>query len=221
MNVAVPSAQQSLRFGQPASSHTVTRPSSRTVFFSEITSGPWTTFGRSHSGLRDRDRQAVGDADLRQAANDGARALHRERMPTDRREGASRQRPDAPSSRRPHTVAACRATTSATSSSDASMPSSSQRRHRLVGDPARHDVLAHVAHVGGDVEREAVHRATMREPHTDRADLARVGSADPDPHAGVVVETADIGDAQLGEAGDDHPLDRAHVIGGADRSSTR
>ena len=52
MNVAVPSAQHSLRFGQPASSHTVTSPRSRTVFFNAITSGPCTTFGRSHSGLR-------------------------------------------------------------------------------------------------------------------------------------------------------------------------
>ncbi len=34
MKVAVPSAQQSDRLGQPASSHTVTRPSSRTVRFS-------------------------------------------------------------------------------------------------------------------------------------------------------------------------------------------
>ena len=52
MNVAVPSDQQSLRLGQPASSHTVTRPKSRTVFFSDSTSGPCTTFGRSQSGLR-------------------------------------------------------------------------------------------------------------------------------------------------------------------------
>ena len=40
MNVAVPSAQHSLRFGQPASSHTVTRPRSRTVFFIASTSVP-------------------------------------------------------------------------------------------------------------------------------------------------------------------------------------
>ncbi len=52
MNVAVPSAQHSLRFGQPASSQTVTRSSSRTARLSASTSGPWWTFGRSQSGLR-------------------------------------------------------------------------------------------------------------------------------------------------------------------------
>ena len=52
MNVAVPSAQHSDRLGQPASSHTVTRPRSRTVCLSAITSGPSCTRGRSHSGLR-------------------------------------------------------------------------------------------------------------------------------------------------------------------------
>ncbi len=52
MNVAVPSLQHSDRFGQPASSHTVTSPRSRIVRFSSSTSGPWWTFGRSHSGLR-------------------------------------------------------------------------------------------------------------------------------------------------------------------------
>ena len=40
MNVAVPAAQHSLRFGHPASSHTVTRPCSRTVFFIASTSCP-------------------------------------------------------------------------------------------------------------------------------------------------------------------------------------
>ena len=52
MNVAVPSAQHSERFGHPASSHTVTRSSSRSVRLSVNTSGPSFTFGRSHSGLR-------------------------------------------------------------------------------------------------------------------------------------------------------------------------
>ena len=52
MKVAVPAAQHSLRFGQPASSHTVTRPCSRTVRFIASTSEPSCIFGRSHSGLR-------------------------------------------------------------------------------------------------------------------------------------------------------------------------
>ena len=71
---------------------------------------------------------------------------------------------------------------------------------------------------GCDVEREAVHRAAVGEAHTDRADLARVGPVDADPHAGVVVEATDVGHAELG-AGvrDDHALDRADVVGGAQR----
>ena len=52
MNVAVPSAQHSDRFGQPASSQTVMRSSSRSVRRSANTSGPCFTIGRSHSGLR-------------------------------------------------------------------------------------------------------------------------------------------------------------------------
>ena len=36
MNVAVPSDQHSKMFGQPASSHTVTRSSDRIVFFSRM-----------------------------------------------------------------------------------------------------------------------------------------------------------------------------------------
>ena len=72
-----------------------------------------------------------------------------------------------------------------------------QRCDRLVGDAARHDVLAHVAHVGRHVECEAVHRAAVREAHADRTDLARVGPADTDPDARVLVEATDVGHAQF------------------------
>ena len=68
MNVAVPSAQHSERFGQPASSHTVTRSRARIVRFSSSTSGPWCTFGRSHSGLRVAIDETLGDAGGRQPA---------------------------------------------------------------------------------------------------------------------------------------------------------
>ena len=52
MKVAVRSFQHSLRFGQPASSHTVTSPWPRTVCFRASTSRSCTTLGRSQSGLR-------------------------------------------------------------------------------------------------------------------------------------------------------------------------
>ena len=52
MNVAVPSPQHSKMFGQPASSHTVTRSSDRIVRFSSRYSGPMRALTRSHSGLR-------------------------------------------------------------------------------------------------------------------------------------------------------------------------
>jgi hypothetical protein len=52
MNVAVPSAQHSNMFGQPASSHTVTRPSPRTVWRSERNSVPMWALARSQGGLR-------------------------------------------------------------------------------------------------------------------------------------------------------------------------
>ena len=52
MNVAVPSFQHSLKFGHPASSHTVTRLRSRSVFFVNNTSLVWFTCGRIQSGLR-------------------------------------------------------------------------------------------------------------------------------------------------------------------------
>ena len=52
MNVAVPSFQHSDKFGQPASSHTVTNERSRNVFLRFRTSSPCLTCGRIQSGLR-------------------------------------------------------------------------------------------------------------------------------------------------------------------------
>ena len=52
MKVAVPSAQHSDRFGQPASSQTVVSPSSRIVWRSPRTLRSCFTCARSHSGLR-------------------------------------------------------------------------------------------------------------------------------------------------------------------------
>ena len=84
-----------------------------------------------------------------------------------------------------------------------------QRRHRPVADAAGDDVLAHVRHVGGDVEGEAVHRAPAGEAHADRRDLARVGAVGVDPDAGILAQPAGTGQAELGEGVDQQRLDAA------------
>jgi hypothetical protein len=77
-------------------------------------------------------------------------------------------------------------------------------------------VLAQVPHVGGHVEREAVHRAPVPEPHTDRADLARhdigvVGVVE--PHACEAGQPSGVRQPEFGECVDDQPLDAAHMGG--------
>ena len=52
MKVAVPSAQHSKMFGQPASSQTVTSPRPRTVLRSDRNSVPMLAFARNQAGLR-------------------------------------------------------------------------------------------------------------------------------------------------------------------------
>ena len=90
-----------------------------------------------------------------------------------------------------------------------------ERRHRPVADAARHDVLAQVGHVGGDVEGEAVHRAPALEAHADGADLARVRAVGVDPHARVLGEPSGA-DAEGGQRVDDELLDVADVPGGTE-----
>ena len=69
MNVAVPSAQHSDRFGQPASSHTVTRSRSRIVLRIAMTSSVSRSGARIHSGLRLlMSRPSVTPASLSRAA---------------------------------------------------------------------------------------------------------------------------------------------------------
>ncbi len=127
MNVAVPSDQHSDRFGQPASSQTVTRPRSRIVFLSARTAGPWCTFGRSHSGLR----ASIASPDVTPAA--ASRDVRRTGSPGP----APREKSDRSSTRwrqatswrsapalLPHRSAASRATTSTTSRIGTSTPSS-------------------------------------------------------------------------------------------------
>ncbi len=124
MNVAVPSAQHSLRFGQPASSHTVTNPSERTVCLSRNTSGPWWTWGRNHSGLRVAiDKPPVTPAcSIRCTARDpGPRPWENGARSSGRCFQATSWRSSTPP---PHVSAARRATMSATSDIGTSTPSS-------------------------------------------------------------------------------------------------
>ncbi len=90
-----------------------------------------------------------------------------------------------------------------------------ERGDRLVADAARHDVLAQVGHVGGDVEREAVHRAPVCEPHADRADLARlhrrIGMVDVEPDPGEPLEPTGVRQPEFGQRVDDQTFDVAHV----------
>ncbi len=93
-------------------------------------------------------------------------------------------------------------------------PLFTQRRDRPVGDAARNDVLAQVAHVGGDVEGKAVHGSTAGQPNTDGGDLARHRAVGVDPDAGVVTQPPGVREPELAEAVDDHLLDRADVRDG-------
>ncbi len=135
MNVAVPSAQQSDRFGQPASSHTVTRSSERIVFFSSITSALSTTFGRNQFGLRvsiDKPAATSTPASSRRTAARPGVTLACPPGPSPR-ENAARSRPSAAclhatscrsATPAAHRSVARRATTAATCSIVTSMPSS-------------------------------------------------------------------------------------------------
>ena len=145
MNVAVPSAQHSDRFGQPASSHTVTRPRSRTVRLSASTSGPWCTFGpqplRLAAARSTGPSATPASASRAQAHRSGvtrlARARRRGRTATGRRGGAATRRPGARRAPSPHRSPARRATTSTTSLHRDVDALLGQRRDRPVGDAAR------------------------------------------------------------------------------------
>ena len=214
MNVAVPSAQHSDRFGQPASSHTVTSPRSRIVRFSSSTSGPWWTFGPQPLRLAGLDRQPGGDAGRGQPGRQPHRLAGT---------GAPREQRQVVGPVSPGDVLALGRAVApplggepgddvddlAHRHVDALL---GQRRHRPVGDPARHDVLAQVRHVGRDVEGEAVHRP----PPLSRTPMAQIlrgfGTVGVDPHARVLGQPAGR-HAERGERVDHQLLDVAHVLG--------
>ena len=132
MNVAVPSAQHSDRFGQPASSHTVTRPRSRTVRLSASTSGAVVHLRAQPLGLArlDRTDPAVDAAPQahrrrRDVEPHRARPGPAPRENSERSSGRCRQATSWRSARpSPHRSPARRATTSTTSRIGTSTPSS-------------------------------------------------------------------------------------------------
>ena len=175
MNVAVPSAQHSDRFGQPASSHTVTRPRSRTVCLSAITSGPWRTFGRSHVGLaRSRsDRPGASTPDLRRSRCD-RRAVATSRRRPSARTGAARERRQVVGPVPPRHVLALERAALPTARRRARATTSTTSRHRgrrcpprpatsPAGRRCRTATMCSRMYVRSvvDVEGEAVHRAPV------------------------------------------------------------
>jgi len=146
MNVAVPCCQHSKMFGQPASSHTVTRSL------------------RPHRALQAavlRAHERLDPDPFRLALVEG-QAFDR-RHP--RRGHAGAIDLGAPHRGRRRTTA------STTSAIETATPSAASDVTAYSADPARHDVAEH-RHVRVDVQREAVHRAAPRHPHADGADLA-------------------------------------------------
>ena len=159
-------------FGQPASSHTVTRSSDRIVLRSARYSSPIEASTRNQGGLRLADLDGASRVD----PGRGEPAEGRPRRRTGGRTGTSTVgRPTRPGARPAvHRRAPRRRGMSAPARRwRRSRPVGrgrslgAQRRHRPVRDAARHDVGEH-REVGVDVEREAVHRPAPRDPHARR-----------------------------------------------------
>ena len=75
-------------------------------------------------------------------------------------------------------------------------------------------MLAHVGHVGIDVQSEAVHRAAVGQAYTDGTDLALAVGVGVQPHTGVAGQSTRTAHTQLLQRVDHQLLDIAHVIGG-------
>ena len=175
MKVAVPSAQHSDRFGQPASSQTVTSPSSRIVWRSPRTPRSCFTCAAQPLGLACFDLQALGDARLREPARQPHR-LARAMPAAEERESSGRSR--HATSWRSHP---CRAPSIDGQSADDVDDRGHvdcdalgcERRHALVGDAARNDVPEH---------RQIGRRRSAR----SRASSGRVTSARRSPRSCAV-----------------------------------
>ena len=94
-----------------------------------------------------------------------------------------------------------------------------ERRDGLAANATRHDPVE-VPHVGVDVEREAVHRSTAGQSHTDRRNLAGIIGLGVDPHAGIVAQATDVGETEVPEGIDDELLDRADIRDGVGHAAS-
>ena len=86
-----------------------------------------------------------------------------------------------------------------------------QRGDRLIADPARHDVLAHVGQVGRDVEGKTVHGPALLQPHANCADLAFTRCACIKPNTRIAIESARIWHAEFDQYVNNQTFDTAHV----------
>ena len=225
MKVAVPSAQHSERFGQPASSHTVTRSRSRIVRRRRSHLGgephlgphPLRLAGRDVEPARsprpreaaarrsvvppDRSAARHGTASTGRARDDGvARALAAaERRRGPRARGARRRRPVVPAGA-PALGGPARDGVDHLAHRETSMPSARSDVTPLSAMPHGHDVAEH-RQVGIDVEGEAVHRpAAAAASRRRRRSCGATRLRGLDPHAREPGQPADVARAQVGRA---------------------
>ena len=218
MNVAVPSAQHSDRFGQPASSQTVTRSSSRTARLSARTSGPWWTFGRSQSGLRVEIcsppmTPAWASRSLR--CCDASRTTAPGPAPRQKAERSSGRCRQATSWRStvppPQASAAARRDRVDHLLHRDVEPFRLQRRHR----PCRRCRTARCGRTSPRSVETLRAKPCIVRPRLRRTPIAAILrgwlALGVDPDAGVLAQPAAAGQAEVGQRVDQHLLDRPHV----------
>ena len=219
MNVAVRSAQHSKMFGHPADSHTVCRSRSRTSRFTSRNPSPKRARTRIHSGRAPAVDGATPACASRPSSRTGApdRAPVRSALSGTARHRIARERREVGRELAPHDVLALDvgvAELLGEPGDDAvddvahvgrAAEHARERGHALVADAARNDVREH-REIGIDVEREPVAGAPVGDPHADRRDLLVA-----DPHAGEPVGARSGLDTEIGERGDEHRLEPAHV----------
>ena len=188
MKVAVPLAQHSKMFGQPASSQTVTSSRSRVRSRSTGSAGP--------CGPRRAATRACAWRSARPASGSTpARRSRRSSGPLGRHLGAPRSTA-ATAAGPPKRASSSTPSRSSTSRALTSSPSDAQGGDRLVGDPAGHD-RGEGREVDVDVERDPVQRAPAPVgralgAHARRRRPSLGGRATVGPHAGVAVQAADL-----------------------------
>ena len=97
-------------------------------------------------------------------------------------------------------------------------PFDRERGDALVID-ATGDDLGKPPEIGGDVQREPVHRAAAAEPHSDGGNLPRRLAVGVDPDAGMTRKSCGADEAELGQRVDEQLLDTTDVGGGVGHSA--